>query len=82
MPVSLVESCATFLKEAIVNDAEFLASCDMVDYSLLVGFDEGSGELLMGIIDYSRKYTWDKFLETVSFVCSFILLSWLDLLLA
>lgn len=35
-----------------------------MDYSLLVGVDDESHELVCGIIDYLRQYTWDKQLET------------------
>jgi 1-phosphatidylinositol-3-phosphate 5-kinase len=35
-----------------------------MDYSLLVGIDEEKRELVVGIIDYLRQYTWDKQLET------------------
>eukprot|EP00897_Mesotaenium_endlicherianum_P006808 jgi/Mesen1/6155/ME000314S05165 len=35
-----------------------------MDYSLLVGVDEGRRELVLGIIDFIRPYTWDKQLET------------------
>ena len=35
-----------------------------MDYSLLVGVDEMRGELVLGIIDFMRQYTWDKHLET------------------
>lgn len=35
-----------------------------MDYSLLVGIDEEKNELVIGIIDYLRQYTWDKQLET------------------
>jgi 1-phosphatidylinositol-3-phosphate 5-kinase len=42
----------------------FFQSVDVMDYSLLVGIDEESKELVMGIIDYLRQYTWDKQLET------------------
>lgn len=36
-----------------------------MDYSLLVGIDDTTQELVVGIIDYLRQYTWDKQLETV-----------------
>lgn len=36
----------------------------MMDYSLLVGVDTQKRELVCGIIDYLRQYTWDKQLET------------------
>lgn len=35
-----------------------------MDYSLLVGLDEENHELVLGIIDFMRQYTWDKHLET------------------
>lgn len=41
-----------------------LQSIDVMDYSLLVGVDEERNELVLGIIDFMRKYTWDKHLET------------------
>lgn len=34
-----------------------------MDYSLLVGVDAQKRELVCGIIDYVRQYTWDKQLE-------------------
>ncbi|MCD7472585.1 1-phosphatidylinositol-3-phosphate 5-kinase fab1b [Datura stramonium] len=39
-------------------------SVDVMDYSLLVGVDEEKHELVLGIIDFMRQYTWDKHLET------------------
>ncbi|KAL0424657.1 UNVERIFIED_CONTAM: putative 1-phosphatidylinositol-3-phosphate 5-kinase FAB1C [Sesamum radiatum] len=39
-------------------------SVDVMDYSLLVGVDEERKELVLGIIDFMRQYTWDKHLET------------------
>ena len=35
-----------------------------MDYSLLVGVDRERRELVCGIIDYLRQYTWDKQFET------------------
>lgn len=35
-----------------------------MDYSLLVVVDQQKQELVCGIIDYLRQYTWDKQLET------------------
>jgi 1-phosphatidylinositol-3-phosphate 5-kinase len=35
-----------------------------MDYSLLVAVDMERRELVCGIIDYLRQYTWDKQLET------------------
>jgi len=36
-----------------------------MDYSLVVGIDFTNKQLIVGIIDYIRKYTWDKQLETL-----------------
>ena len=41
-----------------------LQSIDVMDYSLLVGVDEERKQLVVGIIDFMRQYTWDKHLET------------------
>jgi len=38
------------LNQSINDDAEFLTSQLVMDYSLLVGLDEDSGELVLGII--------------------------------
>jgi len=42
----------------------WLQSINVMDYSLLVGVDKQKHELVFGIIDYLRQYTWDKQLET------------------
>ncbi|CAO2210439.1 unnamed protein product [Urochloa humidicola] len=52
------------LQRAIWNDTAFLTSVNVMDYSLLVGVDKQKHELVFGIIDYLRQYTWDKQLET------------------
>ena len=44
--------------------ADFLASLDVMDYSLLVGFRKGKRELVVGLVDYVRQYTWDKQVES------------------
>lgn len=35
-----------------------------MDYSLVVGVDSAKNELVVGIVDYIRTYTWDKKLES------------------
>ncbi|KAL5715311.1 1-phosphatidylinositol-3-phosphate 5-kinase [Ranunculus cassubicifolius] len=52
------------LQRALWNDTHFLSSINVMDYSLLVGVDTERNELVCGIIDYLRQYTWDKQLET------------------
>lgn len=53
------------LSQAITSDSQFLASNLIMDYSLLVGQDDQRKELVVGIIDYIRTFTWDKKLEMV-----------------
>ena len=36
----------------------------VMDYSMLAAIDEEKQELVVGIIDFLRQYTWDKMLET------------------
>ncbi|KAF0306219.1 putative 1-phosphatidylinositol 3-phosphate 5-kinase [Amphibalanus amphitrite] len=52
------------LMEAISRDTSFLQTCQVMDYSLLVGMDETQRCLVVGIIDYLRSYTYDKAVET------------------
>ncbi|KAL1543912.1 1-phosphatidylinositol-3-phosphate 5-kinase [Salvia divinorum] len=52
------------LQRAVYNDTNFLNSINVMDYSLLVGVDTQRRELVGGIIDYLRQYTWDKYLES------------------
>ncbi|KAI3497845.1 hypothetical protein L1887_33429 [Cichorium endivia] len=63
-PIFLGSKAKRNLERAVWNDTSFLASIDVMDYSLLVGVDEESKELVLGIIDFMRQYTWDKQLET------------------
>ncbi|XP_010552722.1 PREDICTED: putative 1-phosphatidylinositol-3-phosphate 5-kinase FAB1C isoform X2 [Tarenaya hassleriana] len=63
-PIFLGSKAKRSLERAIWNDTSFLASVDVMDYSLLVGIDEERKELVLGIIDFMRQYTWDKHLET------------------
>ncbi|KAF9603583.1 hypothetical protein IFM89_037082 [Coptis chinensis] len=54
------------LERALWNDTSFLTSINVMDYSLLVGVDMQQRELVCGIIDYLRQYTWEKQLETLA----------------
>ncbi|XP_047341042.1 putative 1-phosphatidylinositol-3-phosphate 5-kinase FAB1C [Impatiens glandulifera] len=63
-PIFLGSKAKRKLERAVWNDTSFLASVDVMDYSLLVGFDDERKELVLGIIDFIRQYTWDKHLET------------------
>lgn len=46
------------------NDTLFLARQNVMDYSLMIAVDEVRKELVVGIIDCIRTYTWDKRLES------------------
>ena len=48
----------------LARDTAFLANEGVMDYSLLAGVDRASGELVVGVVDYLRLYTWDKQLES------------------
>ncbi|CAN4095164.1 unnamed protein product [Withania somnifera] len=63
-PIFVGNKAKRLLERAVWNDTAFLASVDVMDYSLLVGVDEEKHELVLGIIDFMRQYTWDKHLET------------------
>ncbi|CAI0473092.1 unnamed protein product [Linum tenue] len=63
-PIFVGNKAKRLLERAVWNDTSFLASIDVMDYSLLVGLDEEKHELVLGIIDFMRQYTWDKHLET------------------
>ncbi|KAF8196935.1 hypothetical protein BJ912DRAFT_954157 [Pholiota molesta] len=51
------------LRDAIKNDAEFLARSNIMDYSLLLGVDEQKKEIACGLVDTIGSYTFAKTLE-------------------
>ncbi|KAG0266133.1 hypothetical protein BG011_003120 [Mortierella polycephala] len=52
------------IRESLLNDTEFLAGANIMDYSLLVGVDEERKELVVGIVDFIGAYTWSKRIES------------------
>lgn len=64
-PLYIYPHSKTLLMSVISSDSEFLSTNLVMDYSLLVGLDESNNELVLGIIDYIRTFTWDKKLETI-----------------
>ncbi|XP_059823031.1 1-phosphatidylinositol 3-phosphate 5-kinase isoform X3 [Hypanus sabinus] len=64
-PLYIRSHCKSVLRASIHSDAYFLSSHLIIDYSLLVGRDDTKNELVVGIIDYIRTFTWDKKLEMV-----------------
>ncbi|KAK8552386.1 hypothetical protein V6N12_040983 [Hibiscus sabdariffa] len=63
-PLYVSNQAKRLLQRAVWNDTTFLNSINVMDYSLLVGVDTQGQDLVCGIIDYLRQYTWDKQLET------------------
>jgi len=63
-PFYLREHSKRILRGALYNDSKFLADINVMDYSLVVGVDGQRNELVVGIVDYIRTYTWDKKLES------------------
>ncbi|XP_027364177.1 putative 1-phosphatidylinositol-3-phosphate 5-kinase FAB1D isoform X2 [Abrus precatorius] len=63
-PLYVSHKTKRVLQRAVWNDTSFLNSINVMDYSLLVGVDSQKRQLVCGIIDYLRQYTWDKHLET------------------
>ncbi|XP_025903375.1 1-phosphatidylinositol 3-phosphate 5-kinase isoform X3 [Nothoprocta perdicaria] len=64
-PLYIRSHCKAVLRASIHSDSQFLSSHLIIDYSLLVGRDDTNNELVVGIIDYIRTFTWDKKLEMV-----------------
>ena len=63
-PVYIRNHSNSFLTSSISNDTLFCAKQNVMDYSLIVGLYDDRAELMVGIIDYIRTYTWDKKLES------------------
>ncbi|KDR85635.1 hypothetical protein GALMADRAFT_234626 [Galerina marginata CBS 339.88] len=63
-PFYLREHSKRILRGALYNDSKFLADINVMDYSLVCGVDSRNNELVVGIVDYIRTYTWDKKLES------------------
>lgn len=63
-PLFTREHSKKLLSQSVWNDTLFLARQNVMDYSLMVAIDEPRCELVVGIIDCIRTYTWDKKLES------------------
>ncbi|TPX31303.1 hypothetical protein SmJEL517_g05317 [Synchytrium microbalum] len=64
-PLFLREHSKRMLRACVFNDTIFLSKQGVMDYSLLVGVDQKRQELVVGIVDFIRTFTWDKRLESV-----------------
>ncbi|CAJ2500525.1 Uu.00g033780.m01.CDS01 [Anthostomella pinea] len=63
-PLFAREHSKRLLRSSVFNDTLFLARQNVMDYSLMIAVDEVKKELVVGIIDCIRTYTWDKKLES------------------
>ncbi|CBQ67997.1 probable FAB1-phosphatidylinositol 3-phosphate 5-kinase [Sporisorium reilianum SRZ2] len=63
-PIFIREHAKKLLRASLYNDSLFLADMNVMDYSLMVGVDRQSKQLVVGIIDFVRTYTWDKRVES------------------
>ena len=62
-PLFAREHSKKLLRASVWNDTLFLSRQNVMDYSLMIAIDEERRELVVGIIDIIRTYTWDKKLE-------------------
>lgn len=63
-PLYLRDHSKRILRTALWNDTLFLSNLNVMDYSLVVGIDNERAELVIGIVDYIRTFTWDKKVES------------------
>ena len=63
-PLFAREHSKKLLKSSVHNDTLFLQKQNVMDYSLMIAIDSARKELVVGIIDCIRTYTWDKKLES------------------
>lgn len=64
-PMPLTDRAKAVFQMSILNDTLFLSIINVLDYSILVGFDEHTAELVVGIIDFMRQYDILKQMERV-----------------
>ena len=63
-PLFSREHSKKLLRASVWNDTLFLSRQNVMDYSLMIAIDENRKELVVGIIDCIRTFTWDKKLES------------------
>ena len=63
-PLFVREHSKRLIRSSVWNDTLFLARQSVMDYSLMIAIDENRKELVVGMIDCIRTYTWDKKLES------------------
>lgn len=63
-PLFVREHSRKLIQASVWNDTLWLCKQNVMDYSLMAGFDDSAKDLVVGIIDCIRTYTWDKKLES------------------
>ncbi|KAK9478476.1 hypothetical protein V1514DRAFT_330808 [Lipomyces japonicus] len=63
-PLFVREHAKKVLRASLWNDTLFLAKMNVMDYSLVIAIDQDKQQLVVGIIDCLRTFTWDKKLES------------------
>ncbi|KAL1412846.1 Mitochondrial distribution and morphology protein 12 [Vanrija albida] len=63
-PLYLRDHSKRILRTALWNDTLFLSNLNVMDYSLVVGVDVEHQQLVVGVVDYIRTFTWDKKVES------------------
>ncbi|EGZ78337.1 hypothetical protein NEUTE2DRAFT_102190 [Neurospora tetrasperma FGSC 2509] len=63
-PLFAREHSKRLLRASVWNDTLFLARQNVMDYSLMIAVEENKKELVVGMIDCIRTWTWDKRLES------------------
>ncbi|KAK6465031.1 hypothetical protein DFJ63DRAFT_300934 [Scheffersomyces coipomensis] len=62
-PIFVKEQSKKLLKGSLSNDTSFLSAMDVMDYSLVIGINDQTKKIYVGIIDWLRTFTWDKRVE-------------------
>ncbi|KAK9460013.1 uncharacterized protein V1516DRAFT_713137 [Lipomyces oligophaga] len=63
-PLFVREPAKNILRASLWNDTLFLSKMNVMDYSLVIAIDADRQQLVVGIIDCLRTFTWDKKLES------------------
>jgi 1-phosphatidylinositol-3-phosphate 5-kinase len=67
-PIYMRPHSQSVLLKSIYNDTAFLRDANLMDYSLLVGVDDRSGELVVGIIGECVDYVDDDIISRACMV--------------
>ncbi|TDH65711.1 hypothetical protein CCR75_001336 [Bremia lactucae] len=66
MPVPASQQDLDIIESAIENDTGFLYRAGVIDYSLLLRFDEEKRQVIVGLIDYLHQFDFLKKMESTS----------------